>query len=188
MRYVTIGYMTPDELRRQRLALGLTQEQLAQKLRTTRMTITRYECGTRRIPGVVALLLDKLMQHQALPMLGVVAAGTPIEPIAQSEAIEVPPAMIQAGGTYVLRVKGYSMQDEGILPGDLVVVKKQTTARSGQTVVASLNREVTIKTYVSKGAHVELHPANPSMQPIVVSPQDEFGIEGIVVGVIRHCC
>ncbi len=179
--------MTPDELKRQRCALGLTQEELARELHTTRMTVTRYECGTRRIPGIVSVVLEKLAQKQTLPMLGLVAAGTPIEPITQAESVEVPPGMIQAGGTFVLRVKGYSMQDEGILPGDLVVVRKQATARSGQTVVASLNREVTIKTYVSKREQIELHPANPSMRPMVVSPDDEFRIEGIVVGVIRHC-
>lgn len=179
--------MTSNELKRQRLALGLTQEQLARELRTTRMTVTRYECGTRRIPGVVAVLLHKLAQKQTLPMLGLVAAGTPIEPITQVESVEVPQGMIQAGGTFVLRVKGYSMQDEGILPGDLVVVKKQVTARSGQTVVAFVNREVTIKTYVQKDGQIELHPANPAMSPIMVSSGDEFRIEGIVVGVIRHC-
>ncbi|MFO0773906.1 MAG: transcriptional repressor LexA [Nitrospiraceae bacterium] len=179
--------MTPDELRRERLALGLTQDQLAKELRTTRMTVTRYECGTRRIPGVVGVLLRALARRQSLPMMGVVAAGVPIEPIAQGESVDVPTGMIQAGGTYVLKVKGYSMQDEGILPGDLVVVKKQSSARTGQVVVASVNREVTIKTYVANGQRIELHPANPSMQPLVVSPRDEFAVEGIVVGVIRHC-
>lgn len=179
--------MKPDELKRQRLALGLTQEQLAQELRTTRMTVTRYECGTRRIPGVVAVLLQKLADKTALPMFGIVAAGRPIEPIPQSEFVEVPQGMIKAGGTYALRVKGQSMQEEGILPGDLVVVKKQTTARSGQTVVASLNREVTVKTFVQKTGHIELHPANQAMDPIIVSSTDDFRIEGIVVGVIRHC-
>ncbi len=186
-RYVTIGYMKPDELKRQRVALGLTQEELAKELRTTRMTVTRYECGTRRIPGIVQVVLRKLAEQRSLPMVGLVAAGLPIEPITQSELVEVPQDMIDAGGTFVVRVKGQSMRDEGILPGDLVVVRKQVTARSGQMVVASINREVTIKTLVHKGDRVELHPANPTMQLIPVLPTDEFRIEGVVVGVIRHC-
>ncbi|MGE3152187.1 MAG: transcriptional repressor LexA [Nitrospiraceae bacterium] len=179
--------MKPDELKRRRQALGLTQEELAQELRTTRMTVTRYEGGTRRIPGVVDVILKKLTEKRVLPMAGVVAAGSPIEPIAQSDLIEVPQAMIEAGGTMVLRIKGESMRDEGILPGDYVVVRKQHMARNGQAVIALLNREATIKTFVRRGAHVELHPANPAMRPIPVHPTDEFHIEGVVVGVIRHC-
>lgn len=79
------------------------------------------------------------------------------------------------------------MKDEGILPGDLIVVRKQETAQNGQTVVALVNGEATIKTYFKKPGHIELHPANPAMQPIVVQPADEFHIEGLLIGVIRHC-
>jgi repressor LexA len=79
------------------------------------------------------------------------------------------------------------MKDEGILPGDLVVVRKQDTARNGQTIVALVNREATIKTYVKRETHIELHPANAAMQPIMVQPSDEFQIEGVLIGVIRHC-
>jgi repressor LexA len=79
------------------------------------------------------------------------------------------------------------MKDEGILPGDLVVVRKQETAQNGQTVVALVNHEATVKTYFKKAGHIELHPANAAMQPIIVQPSDVFRIEGIVVGVIRHC-
>ena len=79
------------------------------------------------------------------------------------------------------------MKDDGILPGDLVVVRKQETARNGQTVVALVNHDATIKTYFKKGSHIELHPANATMQPIIVRPSDAFHIEGILIGVIRHC-
>jgi repressor LexA len=79
------------------------------------------------------------------------------------------------------------MRDEGILPGDVVIVRKQATARSGQLVVALVNGEATIKKYYRKGDRIELRPANASMEPIIISPQDEFSIEGIVTGVIRHC-
>jgi repressor LexA len=187
LSYVTIGYMKPRDLKHARQALGLTQEELAQKLRTTRMTVTRYEGGTRRIPGMVDVLIQQLGTTQQLPMLGLVAAGTPIETVPQSELVEVPASMIRRGETFVLRVKGQSMQEDGILSGDLVVVQKQSTARNGQTVVALVNREATIKKYYRKEARIELHPANAAMQPIFVEPEDEFTIEGLVIGVIRHC-
>lgn len=185
--YVTIGYMKPRDLKQARKALGLTQEELAQKLRTTRMTITRYEGGTRRIPGMVDVLIHQLGMVQQLPMLGLVAAGKPIEPVPQSELVDVPASMIRRGETFVLRVKGESMQEDGILTGDLVVVQKQAIARNGQTVVALVNREATIKKYYQKEGRIELHPANAAMQPILVTSDDEFAIEGLVIGVIRHC-
>jgi repressor LexA len=186
--HVTIGYiMTPGQFKSARLALGLTQQELAQRLHTTRMSITRYEGGTRRIPGVIEVALAQLGKATQLPMLGIVAAGKPIEPVSQMELIDVPPSMLRGGETFVLRVKGQSMLDAGILPGDLVVVKKQATAQNNQTVVALLNGEVTIKRYQHKANHIELHPANEAMDPIMVHPEDEFRIEGIVIGVLRHC-
>jgi repressor LexA len=186
--YVTIGYtMKPVELTRTRKELGLTQQQLADALNTTRVSIARYETGMRRIPGMVRVALEQLGRSPEIPMAGIVAAGSPIEPIPQSELIDVPPSMLRGGDTYALRVKGESMKDEGILPGDLVVVRKQETARNGQTIVALVNHDATIKTYFKKDSHIELHPANPAMQPIIVGPSDTFHIEGILIGVIRHC-
>ena len=78
------------------------------------------------------------------------------------------------------------MRDDGILLGDVVVVQKQHTARNGQTVIALLNGEATIKTYHRKAGVIELHPANEAMKPIIVADTDTFHIEGVVVGVIRH--
>jgi repressor LexA len=79
------------------------------------------------------------------------------------------------------------MKDDGILPGDLIVVRKQDTAQSGQTVVALVNGEATVKTYFKKATHIELRPANTTMPPILVHSSDEFHIEGVLIGVIRHC-
>jgi len=179
--------MKSSDLRRIREGLGLTQQQLADLLHTTRVSIARYETGMRRIPGIVRVALDQLQRKTEIPMAGLVAAGSPIDPILQSELVDVPSSMLRGGNTYALRVKGESMKEEGILPGDLVVVRKQETAQNGQTVVALVNREATIKTYFKKDSHIELHPANAAMQPILVQPSDEFHIEGIVIGVIRHC-
>ncbi len=188
IRHVTNGYIVkPLDFKRHREELGLTQQQLAEALQTTRVSVARYETGMRKIPGVVAVVLEQLRQKTEIPMAGLVAAGFPIDPIPQSELVDVPPSMVRGGETFALRVKGESMKDEGILPGDLVVVRKQETATNGQTVVALVNREATIKTYFRKGAHIELRPANEMMQSIIVRPSDEFHIEGLVIGVIRHC-
>ena len=185
--YVTIRYMQCSNLKKARQALGLTQEQLAERLRTTRQTIARYELGTHRIPFAVQLAVDHLTSAPRIPLSGTVAAGDPIEPIPQTEVVEVPPGMMGRGETFALKVKGESMRDEGILPGDLVIVRKQSTARNGQTVIALVNNEATIKTYYRKGATVELRPANDTMKPIIVKPADSLRIEGLVIGVIRYC-
>ena len=179
--------MNSAELKRIREELGFTQQQLADALQTTRVSVARYEAGMRRIPGVVQVALDQLGRSPQISMAGIVAAGLPIEPVQQSELIDVPPSMLRGGDTFALRVKGESMKDDGILSGDLVVVRRQETARNGQTVVALVNHEATIKTYFKKDSHIELHPANATMQPIVVKPSDSFHIEGILIGVIRHC-
>ena len=179
--------MKPADLKRIREQLGLTQQQLADALQTTRVSVARYEAGMRRIPGIVKAAIDQLSRPSEIPMAGVVAAGLPIEPVQQSELIDVPPSMLQGGKSFALRVKGESMKDEGILPGDLIVIRKQETANNGQTIVALVDGEATVKTYFKKPGHIELHPANPAMQPIIVQADQEFHIEGVVIGVIRHC-
>ena len=178
--------MTPQDLKRARFALGLTQQGLADHLKQKRLAITRYEGGTRKIPGVVEVALSYIAHSSFVPLMGIVAAGDPIEPIPQTERVEVPKTMLGRGETFALRVKGTSMRDDGIFPGDVVVVWKQQTARNGETVIALLNGEATIKTYYRKAGVIELHPANDTMKPMTVQETDRFHIEGVVVGVIRH--
>ncbi len=131
----------------------------------------------------LAAVTERGMQ---LPLAGTVAAGKPIEAIETSDTIDVPPAMVGIGEHFVLHVAGDSMIDDGILDGDYVVVRKQATAENGQTVVALLDNEATVKRLHRHGHIIELHPANPTMQPITVDAEIPFGIEGVVVGVIRH--
>lgn len=178
--------MRPQDLKRARQALGWTQAALAEALRTTRETVTRYETGKLCIPWLVEVLIEQLTTPTRIPLVGTVAAGNPLEVFPQTEVVEVPRSMVGRGETFALRVKGESMRGEGILPGDIVVVQKQSTARNGQTVIALVNGEATIKTYFRKGGVVELRPANETMRPIVVKETDTLRIEGIVVGVIRH--
>ncbi len=92
------------------------------------------------------------------PLLGRVAAGKPIEAVEDIDVIEVPPSMVGSGDQFVLEVKGDSMKDDGILDGDFVMVRKQPTAENGETVVALVNNEATIKKYYKIKRHVELPP------------------------------
>ncbi len=125
-------------------------------------------------------------QGMQLPLAGTVAAGKPIEAIETADTIDVPPEMIGIGEHFVLHVAGDSMIEDGILDGDYIVVRKQATAENGQTIVAMLDNEATVKRLHRHGQTIELHPANPSMQPITVNAEVPFGIAGVVVGVIRH--
>jgi repressor LexA len=121
-----------------------------------------------------------------LPLAGTVAAGKPIEAIETPDTIEVPASMVGPGENFVLRVRGDSMSGDGILNGDYVVVRRQATADNGQTVVALIREEATVKVFHRQGRRIELRPANPAMVPIIVEDEESFRIEGVVVGVIRH--
>jgi repressor LexA len=130
-------------------------------------------------------LSDIAANSVRIPMAGIVAAGRPIEAIEQRETIEVPQSLLRGGENFGLQVKGESMIDEGIRNGDFVIVRKQATAESGQMVVAMLDGEATVKNFYRKKDGIELHPANPQMQPIKVASGQGFQILGIVVGLIR---
>jgi repressor LexA len=120
-----------------------------------------------------------------LPLMGYVAAGEPIEAITSTETIGVPEHFIGKRDTYVLRVKGNSMIDEQIRDGDYVIVEDRKTAQNGEMVIALLNgTEVTLKSFYRNGTTLQLQPANPAMQPIIVR-EDELQIQGVVVGVMR---
>ena len=124
-----------------------------------------------------------------LPLLGRVAAGRPIEAVQSNEHLDVPASMIKGGSHFVLRVTGDSMIEEGILHGDYVVIRKQSAANNGQTVVALIGNEATIKKFYRKGSRVELHPANPAYHPLIIESlveSTEFKIEGVLVGLIRR--
>ena len=140
------------------------------------------EKNRKRAIEVISPLETKRFE---LPLLGMVAAGKPIEAVEDLRAVEIPPSMIGRGDHFVLQVKGDSMKEDGILDGDLVVVKKQPTAENGETVVALINHEVTVKRYYKRENHVELRPAHTEMAPIRVE-RDDLRIEGKVVGVVRY--
>ncbi len=127
-----------------------------------------------------------LMQF-SLPLIGRVAAGSPI--LAQehiSATYQVDPSLFTAKPDYLLKVRGMSMRDAGIMDGDLLAVKKTDTARDGQIVVARLDDEVTVKRFRKVGSVIELLPENPEFKTIRVEPgQHEFALEGLAVGLLR---
>ena len=122
-----------------------------------------------------------------LPLLGLVAAGQPIEAITGNDTIAVPDELVpRRGRSYVLKVRGDSMIDEHIKDGDFVVVQERNQADSGQTVVALVHGAgATVKRfYREPGGWIRLQPANPAMQPLRVNERDVI-VQGVVVGVIR---
>jgi len=132
-------------------------------------------------------LKDSLRDQMGLPLVGRVAAGSPI---LAEEHIEthyrIDPQLFNPKPHYLLRVQGMSMKDAGILDGDLVAVHRTPEVRSRQIIVARLDDEVTVKRYRQTGSLVSLLPENDDFEPIVVDLKtQELVIEGVVVGVIR---
>ena len=130
----------------------------------------------------------RLTEGIGLPLIGRVAAGSPI--LAEEHVqgrYQVDPSLFTPRADYLLRVRGLSMRDAGILDGDLLAVHRTEEARTGQIVVARVHDEVTVKRFRRRGATVELLPENPDFKPIVVDTREEsLAIEGIGVGVIRN--
>ena len=177
--------MTAKQFRQARVRLGYTQAKLAEVLQLSRMTISRYEAGTWEVPLSVEMALDQLGSAQ-IPMLGMVAAGAPIEPITQAELVAVLPPLLRGGETFALRVKGESMKDDGIFPGDLVVVRKQGTARNGQTVVALGQQRSDDQEVLSQGRSDRTASGECSDEADHRVVTGRVFIQGIVAGVIRH--
>jgi repressor LexA len=120
-----------------------------------------------------------------IPFLGRVAAGAPIEAVDIPEAMEVPESLLAGGNNFALQVQGESMIDEGIRDGDVLIIRKQDHADNGQTVVAQIEGEVTIKKFYQRDGRVELRPANEELKPLVI-PAEKVEIIGVVVGLVRH--
>ena len=140
----------------------------------------------RRTFSQLALPHLGLMQL-TLPLIGRVAAGSPI--LAEehvSATYQVDPSLFTARPDYLLKIRGMSMRDAGIMDGDLLAVKKTDSARDGQIVVARLDDDVTVKRFRRNGSAIELLPENPDFDIIRVEPgKHEFALEGLAVGLLR---
>jgi repressor LexA len=144
----------------------------------------------RRIPnvsrGIELVNQENIEAKYEIPLLGLVAAGTPIEAVLNYETVCVPRDMIREGRMFALRVRGDSMIDEQIRDNDVIVLHSQQTADNGQTVVALIDgSDATVKRFYGGRNQVRLEPANPNYKPIIVRPPERLQVQGVVVGVIR---
>lgn len=146
----------------------------------------RLKGSARQASALQQMTLPGLAQL-ALPLVGRVAAGSPIlaqEHVDQTYHLEA--GLFTQKPDYLLRVRGMSMRDAGIMDGDLLAVQATREARNGQIVVARLGDDVTVKRFHRNNSQIELHAENPDYPTIVVEPGEPFEIEGLAVGLIRN--
>jgi repressor LexA len=144
----------------------------------------------RRIPnvsrGIEIVRTESSEQENEIPLLGVVAAGQPIEAILSHETVSVPRDFVGRERLFALRVRGDSMIGEQIQDGDCIIVESRQTANNGDLVVALVDgSDATVKTFFRERDQIRLEPANPRYKPIIVNPPDRVTIQGIVKGLIR---
>jgi len=170
-----------------------TRAEIAKAFRYSSPNAAEDHLRTLERKGVIELTPGasrgiRLAEGLGLPLIGRVAAGSPLLAEEHVERrCQVDPALFQPRADYLLKVRGMSMRDAGILDGDLLAVHRTREARSGQIVVARVHDEVTVKRLRRRGNAVELLPENPEFKAIVVDAREEdFAIEGIGVGVIRR--
>jgi len=131
------------------------------------------------------LVHEERAASACLPLLGLIAAGEPIEALENAEAISVPQPFVHPEN-FVLQVKGDSMIGDHIEDGDYIIVRKSAEANSGQIVVALINGEATLKRYYPTNGHVELHPRNPDYPVIIIHKTDHFQINGVLLYSFRE--
>ena len=174
-----------------------TMQELADQLGTSKVTIfehvgalekkriLRRDKHKARSLEIVADVLPDEDRPTKLPLLGNIAAGSPIEAVENREEIDLETMFAARNGVYVLRVRGESMIEDHLCDGDYVVIERRESARNGEQVVALLDTgEATLKRFYKEGGKVRLQPANATMQPRIVEA-DRCRVQGVVIGVIR---
>lgn len=131
-------------------------------------------------------LLTPPARAKRVPLLGRIAAGQPLEAIESDQTIEVPAELVPSGDIYALGVSGDSMIEDGILDEDIVIIRRQSMAFNGQTVVAVVNGEATLKRYYHEGDRIRLQPANAALSPFYIGPEEDFEIRGVVYALYRR--
>jgi repressor LexA len=178
-----------------------TMQELADSLGTSKVTIfehvgalqkkrilRRDKHKARSLEIVADKKLPDEFRSTKLPLLGNIAAGSPIEAVENREELDLEQIFNARTGVYVLRVRGESMIDDHLMDGDYVVIERRDTARNGEQVVALLvdSNEATLKRfYREPGNKIRLQPANSSMEPRIVDA-DRCKIQGVVIGVLRQ--
>lgn len=175
-----------------------TMQELADQLGTSKVTIFEH-VGALEKKGILhrnkhkarslEIISDQRLPDEErdtkLPLLGNIAAGSPILAVENREEIDLEQLFRSRNGVYVLRVRGESMIDDHLCDGDYVVIERRETARNGEQVVALLDTgEATLKRYYREGAKVRLQPANAAMEPRIVEA-DRCKVQGVVIGVLR---
>jgi len=175
-----------------------TMQELADQLGTSKVTIfehvgalekkrvlrrDRHKARSLEIVGDEKLPDEN--RGTKLPLLGSIAAGSPIEAVENREELDLEQLFSSRNGVYVLRVRGESMIEDHLCDGDYVVIERRETARNGEQVVALLdNGEATLKRFYREGNKIRLQPANRSMEPRIVDA-DRCRVQGVVIGVLR---
>jgi repressor LexA len=144
----------------------------------------------RRIPhvsrGIEIIQQESTGDESELPLLGLVAAGQPIEAVLTHETVSVPRDMVGRGRMFALRVRGDSMIEENIQDGDVIIVNSQQTAENGQVVVALIDGNyATVKKFYREPDFIRLEPANPQFKPIFIKTPERLQIQGVVRGLLR---
>jgi repressor LexA len=176
-----------------------TMQELADQLGTSKVTIFEHVGALERKRVIrrdkhkarsLEITADELLPDEdrstKLPLLGNIAAGSPIEAVENREEIDLEQLFRAKSGVYVLRVRGESMIEDHLCDGDYVVIERRETARNGEQVVALLDTgEATLKRFYREGAgKIRLQPANATMEPRIVEA-DRCRIQGVVIGVLR---
>jgi repressor LexA len=175
-----------------------TMQELADQLGTSKVTIfehvgalekkrvlrrDRHKARSLEIVGDEKLPDEN--RGTKLPLLGSIAAGSPIEAVENREELDLEQLFSSRNGVYVLRVRGESMIEDHLCDGDYVVIERRETARNGEQVVALLDSgEATLKRFYREGNKIRLQPANHTMEPRIVDA-DRCRVQGVVIGVLR---
>ncbi len=175
-----------------------TMQELADQLGTSKVTIFEHVGALEKKRVLrrdkhkarsLELVSDERLPDESrstkLPLLGSIAAGSPIEAIENREELDLETMFHAKAGVYVLKVRGESMIEDHLCDGDFVVIERRETARNGEQVVALLDSgEATLKRFYREGNKIRLQPANHTMQPRMVDA-DRCKVQGVVIGVVR---
>lgn len=170
-------------------------EEIQRKFKLASVSTAHFHISKLRKAGYLeksenkarAISISKKEPLVRIPLLGVIAAGQPIEAIENKESIVVPKSKLpRATEVYALRVQGDSMIDENINDGDTILIKRQSLAENGEKVVALINgNEATLKTFYKEKNQIRLQPANKNYQPIIVKRGQDFSLQGVLFDVIK---